>query len=140
MVLAAQPVITFSQYQQHFLTEESCLAYLYKMKWPEGFQCAKCRHTACYVIETRNNPLYECQLCGSQTTLIVGTIFEKTRTDIKTWFAVIYMVAQETHVTTAQIADQLDISYQTAWSMVRKVRKALANPKCVASAPRLSAD
>jgi transposase-like protein len=135
-----QPVITFSQYQKHFLTEKSCSEYLYNMKWPEGFQCSKCRHTAYYVIVTRNYPLYECRRCGNQTTLTVGTILEKTHTDITTWFAAIFLVVQDKQVSTAQIAKQLEISYQTAWSMVWKIRMALANPRCIASAPKFSED
>ncbi len=119
------------------MTERSCLEYLFRLKWPEGFRCAKCRHTAYYVITTRTYPLYECKRCGRQTTLTVGTIFEKTHTDITTWFAAIYLLVQETEVRTARIADQLDINYETAWSMVRKIRQAIANPQCVASAPRL---
>ncbi|RAV19577.1 transposase [Paenibacillus contaminans] len=132
-----QPVISFKQYQKHFLTEQSCNEYLFRMKWPEGFQCSKCRHDDYYVITTRKHPLYECKLCGNQTTLIVGTIFEKTRTDITIWFAAIYLAVQEKSLSTAMIANELEISYQTAWAMMRKIRQALASPKCIANAPKL---
>ena len=136
--LANQPAITLTQYQKHFLTEESCYEYLYKMKWPEGFRCSKCQHGDCYPITTRNHPFYECKKCGNQSSLTVGTIFEKTRTDITIWFAAIFLVVQDESVSTALIADELEISYQTAWTMVRKIRKALADPRCVSHAPKLS--
>lgn len=140
MVLADQPMITLTQYQKHFLTEKSCCEYLYKMKWPDGYRCAKCRHAAYYVILTRNYPLYECRRCGNQTTLTVGTIFEKTHTDLTTWFAAIYLVVQDRQASTAQISNQLDLNYETAWTMARKIRTALANPRCIASAPAFGSD
>lgn len=135
--LATQPAITLAQYQKHFLTEESCFDYLYKMKWPEGYRCSRCRHDDCYTLTTRNHPFYECKNCGNQTSLTVGTIFEKTRTDITVWFAAIYIVGQDKDVTTAAIANKLEINYETAWTMVRKIRKALASPECIANAPAL---
>ncbi len=136
--MASQPVITLGQYQKHFLTEKSCYEYLFKMKWPEGFRCFKCGHDTCYAITTRSYPFYECKHCGYQTTLTAGTIFEKTRTDITLWFAAIYLAVQDGSVSTAFIANELEISYQTAWMMMRKIRQALANPKCIAHAPKLS--
>ena len=133
-------MITLSQYRRHFLTEQSCNEYLFDMKWPTGFRCSKCRHTAYYVILTRKQPLYECRKCGNQTTLTVGTIFEKTHTDITIWFAAIFLAVQEPRIPTAEIANQLEINYQTAWAMVRKIRTSLANPCCIQNAPRLSDD
>lgn len=140
VVLVNQPVITYEQYRKHFLTEKSCYEYLYRMKWPEGYRCSKCLHDAFYVIMSRGYPLYECKKCGHQTTLTVGTIFEKTRTDITIWFGAIFLVVQDINVPTASIANELDINYETAWTMVSKIRKALANPRCIASAPRLTED
>lgn len=110
------------------------------MKWPAGYRCSKCGNPAYYVIVTRNHPLYECRKCGNQSSLTVGTIFEKTHTDITVWFAAIYMVDQDHRISTAEIANQLEISYQTAWAMARKIRMSLANPRCIESAPRLGLD
>lgn len=126
--LAKQPAITFTQFQKQFLTEEACYEYLYKMKWPEGFRCPKCQHDACYAITTRHNPLYECKKCDHQTTLTVDTIFEKTRTDLTVWFAAIFLVAHDKRgVSATLIAKELEISYQTAWTMMQKIRKAMAD-------------
>lgn len=138
--MAAEPAISSSQYRKHFLTEQSCHAYMFKMKWPEGFRCSKCRNDSCYEITTRHYPLYECKKCGCQEALTVGTIFEKTRIPITVWFAAIYCIVRNEHVSTASIARRLEINYQTAWAMARKIRKALANPHCVASAPKFEED
>ncbi|QTH44560.1 transposase [Cohnella sp. LGH] len=135
--MAAEPMMSLSQYRKHFLTEESCYRYLYRMKWPEGYRCSRCSHDSCYTITTRNHPLYECKHCGNQTSLTVGTIFEKSHIDMTIWFAAIYSAVQDRQVSTALISNELDINYQTAWYMMKKIRGALANPCCVAHAPSL---
>lgn len=132
-----QPAMTFQQYQRHFLTVDSCYAYLYRMKWPTGYRCSKCHGSGSYLITTRSHPLYECIQCGDQTTLTAGTIMEKTRTDITVWFAAIYLAVQDRHVSTATVANRLEIDYQKAWSMMKKIRAALASPACIANAPDL---
>ena len=138
--MAHSSAVAFTKYHKLFETEEACYRYLYKMKWPEGYRCSKCRHDACYAIKTRNYPLYECKNCEYQTTLTVGTIFEKTRTDLTLWFAAIFFLYENQNVSTASIASELDIDYRTAHAMVRKIRAALANPMCIAAAPSLEGD
>jgi len=93
-----------------------------------------------YEIATRHYPIYECTKCGYQTTLTAGTILEKTRTEVTLWFAAIYMAVQDGGASTASVGNELDISCQRAWAMMRKIRGALASPACVANAPKLSED
>jgi len=135
--MTAEPMMTLAQYRRHFRTEESCYDYLYRMKWPEGYRCPKCGHDSRYAITTRNHPLYECRRCGTQTSLTVGTIFEKSHIGITVWFAAIYAATQNRGVSTADISKELDLDYQTAWSMMKKIRGALSSPLCVAHAPSL---
>ncbi|OAB34526.1 hypothetical protein PMSM_11725 [Paenibacillus macquariensis subsp. macquariensis] len=114
------------QFQKKFQTEESCHQHLFKMKWPERYRCPKCQHQKAYEIKTRNSPLYECTNCQHQTTVIAGTIFEKTRTDLVKWFWAIYLIAQDKRgVSATYLSDELDIAYQTAWTIQHKVRKAM---------------
>ena len=98
------------------------------MKWPNGFKCPKCNHDRAYVIKTRKLPLYECCECRHQTTVLVGTVFEKTRTDLRKWFWAIFLVAQDKRGVSARlIADQLGVCYPTAWAMLHKIRRAMAS-------------
>jgi len=96
------------------------------MRWPNGFQCPRCAHERAYKIRTRKFPLYECCQCNYQTTVLVGTIFEKTRTDLRKWFWAIYLVAHDKRGVSARfIADELEVCYDTAWTMPDKIRKAM---------------
>ena len=124
--MGTQKPINILELQHRFNTEEACHEHLYKMRWPRGFQCPKCGHGRSYEITTRKLPLYECCQCKHQTTVLVGTIFEKTRTDLRKWFWAIFLAAHDKRGISARlIADELEVCYATAWTMLHKIRKAM---------------
>ncbi|MCZ8517820.1 IS1595 family transposase, partial [Paenibacillus filicis] len=124
--MAKQESINLIQFQKKFQSEEDCHQHLFKMKWPDGYRCPKCNHSKAYEIKTRKLPLYECASCEHQTTVIAGTIFEKTRTDLFKWFWAIYLIAQDKRgVSATQLSEELGIAYQTAWTITHKIRKAM---------------
>lgn len=77
--MSNQDPINLFEFQYRFDTEEVCHKHLFKMKWPNGFSCPKCGHDRAYEIKTRKPPLYECSQCKHRTTVLVGTVFGKTR-------------------------------------------------------------
>ena len=85
---------------------------------------SKCGNRTCYVITTRN--LYECTGCHYQASVIVGTVMEKTHLPLEKWFWGIYFVAIDKRgCSAAQLANELEISYTTAWYMLHRIRKAM---------------
>ena len=126
--MAKQAAINLIQFQQVFNTDEACHRHLFEMKWPEGFKCPKCGHDRAYEIKTRHLPLYECTQCKHQTTVTVGTIFEKTRTILRIWFWAIFLVANDKRgVSASFLSEELGISYSTTWTMLHKIRRAMEN-------------
>jgi transposase-like protein len=126
--MANQDTMTFTKFQEKFDSETACNDHLFQLKWASGFCCPKCKHNEYSKITTRTLPLYQCKQCSHQTTVIVGTIFEKTHTPLRKWFAVIYWEAQDKRGTSATfVARELEVSYPTAWLMLHKIRKAMAD-------------
>ena len=116
--------LNWLDFQQRFSSEQACRDYLFKMHWPEGFQCPMCNHSRAYEVKKRR--LFECTQCGYQASVTAGTIMHKTRTPLLVWFWAIYLVASDKRGTSAaQISKQFGISYQTAWLMLHKIRKAM---------------
>jgi transposase-like protein len=105
---------------------EDCVGFFYRMKWPNGFRCPKCGFNKAYTISNRRLPLYECISCGHQTSLIVGTILEKSRTCIKKWFTAIYLLSLEKSVNAQTLSHTIDVTYKTAWLMLHKIRHAMS--------------
>jgi transposase-like protein len=118
--------MTMQEFQEQFGTEESCRAYLYRKRWPNGFICPKCGHTEHFDIKSRNK--YQCKACNHQTTVTAGTVMEKTRTPLTKWFAAIYLVAEDKRgLSATALQRKIGAAYFTAWTMLQKIRFAMGN-------------
>jgi len=117
--------MTFNEFTTRFATEEQCRDYLYHLRWPEGFVCPKCKErTKAWPI---GDTLFKCSKCGRQTSVIAGTIFQDTRTPLKTWFTAIWWVTTQKNGASAMGLQQILglKSYTTAWTWLHKIRTAM---------------
>ncbi len=116
-------LITF---QKKFSIHKACHDHLFKLKWQTGFRCEKCEHDAYYTTKTRKLHLYECKNCRYQSTVTVGTVMEKTRTDLTKWFLAIYLIAHDKRGISAQrLSEEISVTYKTAWLILHKIRRAM---------------
>ena len=114
---------------RRFGTDEQCRAYLFQARWPEGFRCAACGHERAWAHKARL--IDECAACGKQHSLLAGTIFEQTKTGLARWFLAIYLVtSSKGGISAMELKRQMGFgSYQTAWSWLHKIRKAMVRPE-----------
>jgi len=112
------------EFQDRFRTEEDCLEFIRKMRWPKGFICPNCGHDDAYELNDRR--LYQCCVCRRQTSVTAGTIFHKTRTPLRKWFYMIYQVAQDKGgASSSKLARQLKGFQSTVWNQLHKLRHAM---------------
>ena len=118
---------TIDELEARFSTEEECRKYLVNLRWPEGFRCPRCNGIKAWPIRQM---LYQCSLCGHQTSVIAGTIFEGTRKPLVLWFrAIWWVVSQKNGASALGLKRILGLgSYQTAWSWLHKIRRAMVRP------------
>ena len=109
-----------------FSSEADCLAYLERVRWGKGFNCVHCGSI--------NAPFWRmgdgrrrCKRCRAETTVTAGTIFHRTRYELRTWFAAIwYVVNAKNGVSALTVQRTLGMkSYQTAWAWLHKLRRAM---------------
>jgi transposase-like protein len=113
------------EFQRRFSTEASCQKALEGARWPNGFSCPHCGHGKASRITTRR--LLQCSACHHQTSVTAGTIMHRTRTPLVKWFWAIWLVAQDKGgVSATRLSKQLEMGYRTAWTMLHKLRKAMA--------------
>jgi transposase-like protein/Zn ribbon nucleic-acid-binding protein len=119
--------MTFDELTNRFSTEAQCREYLYNLRFPKGFICPKCNGVKSWKI---GDTLYECSVCGHQTSVIAGTIFQDTRKSLRTWFIAIWWITTQKNGASAKGLQQvLGLkSYQTAWAWLHKVRRAMVTP------------
>src|SRR5919106_403276 len=123
-----------------FGSDEACRDYLFRQRWPEGFRCRACGHGEAWALARRH--IYECAACGQQHSLLKDTIFEQTKTGLAKWFLAIYLVtSSKGGIAATELQRQMGFgSYQTAWSWLHKIRKAMVRPGRERLAERVEAD
>ena len=110
-----------------FSTEKDCRAYLARLRWPEGFRCPRCGGEKSWPVR---GVLLECAGCGCQTSVTAGTIFQDTRTPLPVWFrAMWWLTTQKNGASALGLQRVLGLkSYETAWTWLHKLRRAMVRP------------
>ena len=117
----------FQEFLFQFKTEDDCWNYLFQMRWPDGFNCPKCKGNKYWVTEKK---LIHCISCEHQISITSGTIFHGTRKPLLLWFHIIWwVVAQKTGASAYNLKDFMGFgSYETAWAWLHKLRRAMVRP------------
>ena len=125
---------------ERFGTDEQCHRYLCDKRWPEGFCCRACGHRQAWRLGRRN--IYECAACGQQHSLLKGTIFEQTKSGLARWCLAIYLVsASKGGISALELQRQMGLgSYQTAWTWLHKIGRAMVRPGRAALTAQVEAD
>jgi transposase-like protein len=125
---------------KRFGSDARCRAYLVRARWPAGFRCERCGHDQAYSHKKRL--IEECVACGKQHSILAGTIFEQTKTGLSRWFLAIYLVtSSKGGISAMELKRQMGFgSYQTAWSWLHKIRRAMVRPQRSPLAARVEAD
>jgi len=125
---------------KRFGTDARCRAYLVRARWPAGFCCTGCGHDQAWSHKKRL--IEECVACGKQHSILAGTIFEQTKTGLARWFLAIYLVtSSKGGISAMELKRQMGFgSYQTAWSWLHKIRRAMVRPERTPLSARVEAD
>lgn len=118
---------TLDELEARFSDEDACLQYLFGLRWPNGFRCSRCGGEKSWSVR---KTLYQCSDCGHQTSVIAGTIFEGTRKPLAIWFrAIWWIVSQKNGASALGLKRVLGLgSYETAWTWLHKIRRAMVRP------------
>jgi transposase-like protein len=132
-------MMTLTQLETDFATEEACLAYLVGVRWRKGIRCPRCTNGHVYKIAKPWK--WQCKMCnknGYRFSPLTGTIFENTNVPLVTWFKVISLLTQsKTGLSAHQIHRMIGHqqegkgdkrgpgSYRTAWYICHRIRAAM---------------
>jgi hypothetical protein len=114
-------------FQHRFNTEQACIEYLANKRWPNGYKCKKCGCTEAYQLRGRCR-VFMCKHCNSQESVTSGTVMHRTKLSLMIWFWAAYLLSQDKRgVSAMHIKRELDLHYDTAWTLLHKLRRALAD-------------
>ncbi len=119
---------------ERFKTEDDCLDYIEKMRWPNGeLGCVHCgevghvskitRHTGS---KNKRQRLYECGACGEQFSATSGTIFHKSHLPLTKWFMAIALICEaKKGISALQVQRHIGGTYRTVWHLCHRIREAM---------------
>ena len=114
------------------LSEAWCYEMLRRVRWPSGMSCPFCGRSR---VTTHSRPArtprrrYLCLGCRQTFTDLTGTPLARTNLPLGTWFRCLRLVPQGR--STAELARDLGVKWDTAAHMVRRLVAALARPGLV---------
>ena len=118
---------TILDLEQRFASDEACRDYLFSLRWPDGFICPRCKGREAW---KASRGRFVCRTCRHQTSVTAGTIFQDTRKPLTLWFRAIWLITSQKNGASATSVQQvLGLrSYQTAWTWLHKLRRAMVRP------------
>ncbi len=118
--------MTVQQFFKRFPDEETCLKYLFDRRFGFNHECPKCeKQSGWYKIQAER--AYSCGNCGHHIHPTVGTLFEKSRTNLQLWFYAMYLFTSSRHgVSAKELQRQLGVTYKCAWRMGHQIREHMA--------------
>jgi len=115
---------TYREFVEFYPDEAACMAYLAQLRWPAGFVCPICQKAAAPWRQTRGRLV--CPSCRRQVSITAGTILDKTRTPLTTWFeAAWHLTTAKNGLSAKTLERSLGIRYRVAWTMLQRFRVAM---------------
>lgn len=113
--------------ERQFATEEQCRDYLTRLRWPQGFICPRCGGQKAW--PARRGRLL-CAGCQHPTTVTAGTVLQDSHLPLRLWLrAMWYLTSQKNGTSALGLQRVLGLgSYQTAWTLLHKLRRAMVRP------------
>jgi transposase-like protein len=121
---------TVVEFNAWFPDDAACLDYLAWLRWgDDGFGCHLCDAVGHGWLRG-DGKSWDCGSCGSRTSATAGTIFHRTRTPLTVWFRAAWELTTRANGVSARgVQRTLGLgSYQTAWTMLHRYRRAMLMP------------
>ena len=114
----------FIQSIEWFSTDAESWSYLAGLRWRDAFFCPACCGSEAWL---RQRFLYICTDCRRETSVMAGTVFDRSRLTSQQWLYLIWLVAGEKRgVSAKSVQTSLGLgSYKTAWLALHKIRLAM---------------
>lgn len=105
---------TIKDFRKDFPTDDRCLEYLFKSRFPEAKGFSRESRTKRYTLNT-----------GSESiSPMAHTIFQDSSTPLTLWFHAIYLFSvSKNGVSAKELERQLGVTYKCAWRMAQQIRK-----------------
>jgi transposase-like protein len=106
-------------------SEDQTRAFLERLRWPDGVRCPRCGASN-GISQLRTRGQFQCEGCGYQFSVRVGTVLQGSRLPLRTWvLAVSLITGSDAGISANQLGHMLGVSYKTAWFLSHRIRLAM---------------
>lgn len=118
---------TLLELERRFSDEAGCRAYLFALRWPQGFVCPRCQSQSAWPMTGER---WLCAGCRGQVSVTAGTIFQDSKLPLMVWFRAMWQItSQKNGVSAMGLQRVLGLGgYKTAWTVLHKLRRAMVRP------------
>jgi len=107
-----------------FADQDVSLAFVAKLRWPNGVTCPRCDAGDPSFLSTRK--IWKCKGCKKQFSAKVGTIFEDSPLGLDKWLPALWMVINcKNGISSYEMARDLGVTQKSAWFMNHRIRLAV---------------
>jgi transposase-like protein len=119
-------ILTIKRFYKEFPDEAACLRYLERLRWPDNPICPHCSQSGGY--RFADGKLFKCPACLKQFTVKTGTILSDSHIPMQDWFQAVYILCDtDVGISSVQLADYLELTQKSAWSLVNRIRQAMTS-------------
>ncbi len=111
---------------KRFPSHNDCLAYLEEIRWKRKPTCPYCKSKRISAMPKEHR--YHCNACKTSFSVLVDTIFHKTKLDLQKWFLAISIVLNaKKGLSSRQLSRDISVNKNTAWYMLMRIREAMVD-------------
>lgn len=111
---------------KQFPTQESCIKHLEYARWGDTPICPYCGSDSTNSLTKESR--HHCNGCRKSFSVTVNTIFHNSRLPLQKWFLAISLILNaKKGISARQLARDIEVNKDTAWSMGMRIREAMKN-------------
>ncbi len=120
--------VNFEEFSKIYPDQESCVAFLEKLKQEKGYKCYKCSNTTYYHGRIQGNR--RCTQCSYEESVTAHTLLQNTRIPINKAFYIIFLVySSNGKISSYKLSEMLSIRQSTCWAYSSRIKKAMQDKK-----------
>jgi transposase-like protein len=123
---------------RYFKDAQTCIDFLAAIRWPNGVVCPTCGNEK--VGYLANQQRWQCSKKHPkrQFSVKVGTIFEDSPIGLEKWLPAMWLIVScKNGISSYELARNIDVTQQTAWFMLHRLRLAMQESGGKARWPRI---
>lgn len=110
-----------------FQDNQQAIEYLEQIRWSKGVICVYCNSNKTCKHKEQNKTRWQCWGCKKSFSVTVGTIFHHSHVPLNKWFMlIVLMLNAKKGLSSLQASRDLGLRPMTTWSMMHRIRKAMA--------------